>query len=228
MHAISLLACGKCLYLIFKPLFFFSFNKLTDWQKHFCWASHISSLISKFPSALDLFSSDVPGLISLSFSGFFLFLDPWFFLRLNFCSFPCWPQALTIIAFNHGNLSLDTFKEILSVGPSFAVMNFIESMLSLKFLELAYQMKYLNKSFQYSFLFSFVCWSLVTYAGCLDVLLMFGAYSSARGMAISRLVIRFFWCGLSSVFVTYLYVWVVDDIYQGMFSHALSFCSWVI
>ncbi|KAJ6339663.1 hypothetical protein OIU77_007576 [Salix suchowensis] len=41
-------------------------------------------------------------------------------------------QALTVIAFNHGNLSLDTFKEILSVGPSFAVMNFIESMLSLK------------------------------------------------------------------------------------------------
>uniref|UniRef100_A0A6N2K4J3 1,3-beta-glucan synthase n=1 Tax=Salix viminalis TaxID=40686 RepID=A0A6N2K4J3_SALVM len=66
----------------------------------------------------------------------------WIFLVLMF-------QALTIIAFNHGNLSLDTFKEILSVGPSFAVMNFIES--------------------------------------CLDVLLMFGAYSSARGMAISRL-----------------------------------------
>lgn len=90
----------------------------------------------------------------------------WIFLVLMF-------QALTVIAFNHGNLSLDTFKEILSVGPSFAVMNFIES--------------------------------------CLDVLLMFGAYSSARGMAISRLVIRFFWCGLSSVFVTYLYVKVLEE-----------------
>ncbi|KAK6924727.1 1,3-beta-glucan synthase subunit FKS1-like, domain-1, partial [Dillenia turbinata] len=61
-------------------------------------------------------------------------------------------KALAIIAFNNGSLNLDTFKTILSVGPSFAVMNFIES--------------------------------------CLDVLLMFGAYTSARGMAISRLVIR--------------------------------------
>lgn len=90
----------------------------------------------------------------------------WIFLALMF-------QALAIIAFNHGDLSLDTFKEMLSVGPSFAIMNFIES--------------------------------------CLDVLLMFGAYSTARGMAISRLVIRFFWCGLSSVFVTYLYVKVLEE-----------------
>lgn len=90
----------------------------------------------------------------------------WIFLALMF-------QVLAIIAFNHGDLSLDTFKEMLSVGPSFAIMNFIES--------------------------------------CLDVLLMFGAYSTARGMAISRLVIRFFWCGLSSVFVTYLYVKVLEE-----------------
>lgn len=90
----------------------------------------------------------------------------WIFLALMF-------QALAIIAFNHGDMSLDTFKEMLSIGPSFAIMNFIES--------------------------------------CLDVLLMFGAYSTARGMAISRLVIRFFWCGLSSVFVTYLYVKVLEE-----------------
>lgn len=44
--------------------------------------------------------------------------------------------------------------------------------------------------------------------GCLDVLLTFGAYTTARGMAVSRLVIRFFWGGLTSVFVTYLYLWV--------------------
>ncbi|CAK7336614.1 unnamed protein product [Dovyalis caffra] len=69
----------------------------------------------------------------------------WIFLALMF-------QALTIIAFNHGHINLDTFKEMLSIGPSFVMMNFIES--------------------------------------CLDVLLMFGAYSTARGMAISRLVIR--------------------------------------
>ncbi|KAL7099189.1 hypothetical protein ACP275_09G067200 [Erythranthe tilingii] len=40
---------------------------------------------------------------------------------------------------------------------------------------------------------------------------MFGAYSTARGMAISRLVIRFFWCGLSSVFVLYVYVRLLQE-----------------
>lgn len=44
--------------------------------------------------------------------------------------------------------------------------------------------------------------------GLLDVVLMYGAYSMARGMAISRLVIRFFWWGLGSVFVVYVYVYV--------------------
>ncbi|KAE8705196.1 hypothetical protein F3Y22_tig00110429pilonHSYRG00131 [Hibiscus syriacus] len=90
----------------------------------------------------------------------------WIFLVVMF-------QALTIIAFRRGHLNLDTFKILLSIGPTFAIMNFIES--------------------------------------CLDVLLMFGAYTTARGMAISRLVIRFFWCGLTSVFVTYVYVKVLEE-----------------
>ncbi|XP_022769983.1 callose synthase 10 isoform X3 [Durio zibethinus] len=90
----------------------------------------------------------------------------WIFLVLMF-------QALTIIAFRRGRINLDTFKILLSIGPTFAIMNFIES--------------------------------------CLDVLLMFGAYTTARGMAISRLVIRFFWCGLTSVFVAYVYVKVLEE-----------------
>ncbi|CAN1777271.1 Callose synthase 10 [Linum perenne] len=90
----------------------------------------------------------------------------WIFLALMF-------QALTIIAFNHGRINLETFKVILSVGPSFAIMNFVKS--------------------------------------CLDVLLMFGAYTTARAMAISRLVIRFFWGGLTSVAITYLYVKVLEE-----------------
>ncbi|KAL3839046.1 hypothetical protein ACJIZ3_023637 [Penstemon smallii] len=85
----------------------------------------------------------------------------WIFLVIMF-------QALAIIAFNHGRLNLNTFKTLLSIGPTFALMNFFES--------------------------------------CLDVVLMFGAYTTARGMAISRLVIRFFWCGFSSVFVLYVYL----------------------
>ena len=38
-------------------------------------------------------------------------------------------QGLTIIAFKNGHINLDTFKMVLSVGPSFAIMNFIESKL---------------------------------------------------------------------------------------------------
>ncbi|XP_044487374.1 callose synthase 10 [Mangifera indica] len=90
----------------------------------------------------------------------------WIFLLLMF-------QALAIIAFKDGRIELDTFKTVLSIGPTFTIMNFIES--------------------------------------CLDVLLMFGAYATARGMAISRVVIRFFWCGLAAAFVTYVYLKVLEE-----------------
>ncbi|KAJ4775037.1 GLUCAN SYNTHASE-LIKE 8 family protein [Rhynchospora pubera] len=46
---------------------------------------------------------------------------------------------------------------------------------------------------------------------CLDVLLMFGAYKSARGFAISRQVARFIWFGVLSAFVFYLYWKVMDE-----------------
>lgn len=90
----------------------------------------------------------------------------WIFLIVMF-------QGLTIIAFNDGKLNLNTFKTLLSIGPTYAILKFLEC--------------------------------------CLDVLLMFGAYSTARGMAISRLVIRFFWGGLSSVFITYVYVKLMEE-----------------
>lgn len=90
----------------------------------------------------------------------------WIFLAVMF-------QALTIVAFYGGKINIDTFKVVLSVGPTYIIMNFIESFL--------------------------------------DVILTFGAYSTARAMAISRLVIRFFWFGLSAGFVTYLYVKVLDE-----------------
>ncbi|KMS95415.1 hypothetical protein BVRB_008460 [Beta vulgaris subsp. vulgaris] len=90
----------------------------------------------------------------------------WIFLAIMF-------QVLTIIAFNADDLNLNTFKVLLSVGPTFAVMNFVQS--------------------------------------CLDVLLMFGAYTRARGMAISRLIIRLFWWCLSTVAVIYFYLRVLQD-----------------
>ncbi|XP_021762040.1 callose synthase 10-like [Chenopodium quinoa] len=89
----------------------------------------------------------------------------WIFLAIMF-------QVLTIIAFTD-KLNLNTFKILLSVGPTYAVMNFVES--------------------------------------CLDVLLMFGAYTTARGMAISRLIIRFFWWSLSTAAVIYFYLRVLQD-----------------
>nr|QKN22530.1 callose synthase 10 [Urtica dioica subsp. dioica] len=90
----------------------------------------------------------------------------WIFLALMF-------QTLAIIAFRDERLNLDTFKIVLSVGPTYAIMHFFESLL--------------------------------------DVVLMYGAYTSARGMAISRQVIRFFWFGLSSAGVVYLYLKVLDE-----------------
>ncbi|KAL1323430.1 callose synthase 10 [Arachis hypogaea] len=90
----------------------------------------------------------------------------WIFLALML-------QALTIIAFKDGDLDLDTLKTVLSIGPSFAIMNFVKSIL--------------------------------------DVLLTFGAYSTARGMAVSRLIIRFFWGGLTSTAITYLYLKVLQE-----------------
>jgi callose synthase len=90
----------------------------------------------------------------------------WIFLILMF-------QCLTIIAFHHGKIDIGTIKILVSAGPAFFILNFIEC--------------------------------------CLDVLLMFGAYKTARGFALSRLVIRFIWLTAVSTFVTYLYLKVLDE-----------------
>ncbi|WVZ58008.1 hypothetical protein U9M48_008324 [Paspalum notatum var. saurae] len=90
----------------------------------------------------------------------------WIFLLLMF-------QLLAIIAFHHGKINIDTIKILLSAGPAFFILNFIEC--------------------------------------CLDVILMFDAYKTARGFAISRLVIRFLWLSVVSAFVTYLYVKVLEE-----------------
>lgn len=123
------------------------------------------------------------------------------------CPF-CFLQALAIIAFYDGKLNLNTFKTLLSVGPTFAVMNFLESK------PLNYVMLFCLccLDFLILYFYSLPCLLIFFNGACclvlggLDVVLMFGAYTSARGMAISRLVIRFIWCGLSSVFVLYVYL----------------------
>ncbi|MED6111743.1 Callose synthase 9, partial [Stylosanthes scabra] len=77
-------------------------------------------------------------------------------------------KGLTIFAFNNQNLNAKTLREVLSLGPTFVVMKFLQSVL--------------------------------------DVLMMYGAYSTTRGLAVSRIFLRFLWFSLASVFITFLYV----------------------
>eukprot|EP01018_Ginkgo_biloba_P032191 Gb_22029 [translate_table: standard] len=90
----------------------------------------------------------------------------WIFLVMMF-------QGLTIIGFNDGKINLGTVKEVLSLGPTYAIMKFIESVL--------------------------------------DILMMYGAYATARGLAIARIFLRFLWFGVTSGFITYLYVKVLQE-----------------
>jgi hypothetical protein len=53
----------------------------------------------------------------------FLYLLCFFLTTSLFLSF----QALTIIAFNDDNINKETIKEVLSIGPTYVVMKFIES-----------------------------------------------------------------------------------------------------
>ncbi|PSR90233.1 Callose synthase [Actinidia chinensis var. chinensis] len=85
----------------------------------------------------------------------------WIFLVMMF-------QGLTIVAFNNGDIDTKTIREVLSLGPTFVVMKFFESVL--------------------------------------DIIMMFGAYSTSRRLAVSRIFLRFLWFSLASVFICFLYV----------------------
>ncbi|KAL0699345.1 hypothetical protein Bca4012_055467 [Brassica carinata] len=91
----------------------------------------------------------------------------WIFLAMMF-------QALAIIAFNKNSIiSTKTLREILSLGPTYVVMQFSESVL--------------------------------------DVIMMYGAYSTTRRLAVSRIFLRFIWFSLASVFICILYVKVLQE-----------------
>ncbi|XP_019428289.1 PREDICTED: callose synthase 9-like [Lupinus angustifolius] len=90
----------------------------------------------------------------------------WIFLFMMF-------QGLSIIAFNNGNLNAKTLRELLSLGPTYVVMKFIESVL--------------------------------------DILMMYGAYSTTRRLAVSRIILRFLWFSIASVVITFLYVKVLQE-----------------
>ncbi|XP_062209649.1 callose synthase 9 isoform X2 [Phragmites australis] len=90
----------------------------------------------------------------------------WMFLIMMF-------QGLTIIAFNNDNFDMKTALQLLSLGPTYVVMKFVESLL--------------------------------------DILMMYGAYSTSRGSAITRVLWRFCWFTVASLVICYLYVKALQD-----------------
>ncbi|XP_050371424.1 callose synthase 9 [Argentina anserina] len=90
----------------------------------------------------------------------------WIFLVVMF-------QGLTIIAFNNESFDAKCIREVLSLGPTFLGMKFLESVL--------------------------------------DVLMMYGAYSTTRSLAVSRIFLRFIWFGSASVVISFLYVKALQE-----------------
>ncbi|KAJ3682007.1 hypothetical protein LUZ60_014580 [Juncus effusus] len=90
----------------------------------------------------------------------------WMFLFMMF-------QALTIIGFNDGNIDKNTIIEALSIGPTYVVMKFLETVL--------------------------------------DFLMMYGAFSTSRRSAISRIFYRFIWFTAASLVICYLYIKTLQE-----------------
>ncbi|KAG8073196.1 hypothetical protein GUJ93_ZPchr0006g44587 [Zizania palustris] len=90
----------------------------------------------------------------------------WIFLIMMF-------QGLMIIAFNNRKFDANTVLELLSLGPTYVIMKFIESIL--------------------------------------DILMMYGAYSTSRGSAITRVLWRFCWFTAASLVICYLYIKAIQD-----------------
>ncbi|KAK4760517.1 hypothetical protein SAY87_005410 [Trapa incisa] len=90
----------------------------------------------------------------------------WIFLVMMF-------QGLAIIAFNNHKWNSKTIRELLSLGPTFVIMKFIESVL--------------------------------------DIVMMHGAYSTTRHLAIARIFLRFLWFGAASGFISFLYVKALQE-----------------
>ncbi|XP_027148631.1 callose synthase 9 [Coffea eugenioides] len=90
----------------------------------------------------------------------------WIFLIMMF-------QGLAVIGFNDGQFDSKTIRELLSLGPTYVVMKFIQSVL--------------------------------------DILMMYGAYSTSRRVAVSRIFLRFICFSLASVFICFLYVKALQE-----------------
>lgn len=65
-----------------------------------------------------------------------------------------------------------------------------------------------------SMLTNFACYLFVFVEGLLDILMMYGAYSTSRGSAITRVLWRFCWFTVASLTICYLYVYVFSSVYE--------------
>ncbi|CAG7882186.1 unnamed protein product [Brassica rapa] len=103
----------------------------------------------------------------------------WIFLAIMFQTSL---QALAIIAFNKNSIiSTKTLRQILSLGPTYVVMKFSESLL--------------------------------------DVIMMYGAFSTTRRLAVLRIFLRLIWFSLACVLICFLYVYV------KLFFYCTCFCK---
>ncbi|PPS05444.1 hypothetical protein GOBAR_AA15234 [Gossypium barbadense] len=172
------LVLGGCVCLFLDPHFlhfcftYFTVSMSFKWRLEHC-NKYCGSFvfITMFPNPLKLGGGQHRGKTSFVehrtfFHLYHSFHRLWIFLVMMF-------QGLTIIAFNNGHLNAKTLREVLSLGPTFVVMKFTESVL--------------------------------------DVIMMYGAYSTTRRLAVSRIFLRFIWFGVASVVVSFLYVRALQE-----------------
>lgn len=139
-------------------------------------------------------------------------------------------QGLTIIAFN-GGFDSKTLRELLSLGPTYVVMKFIQSMYFC--LNLA-KLLYSDENFNSQNWYTSLCFTLCScscllmlmssfVAGTLDILMMYGAYSTTRRLAVTRIFFRFIWFSVASIFICFLYVYVFSSNFFFSFFKRFTF-----
>lgn len=152
-------------------------------------------------------------------------------------------QGLAILAFNDGKFNSKTLREALSLGPTFVVMKFIQS----RFLYIAkcfvwrllcfpgqnwYKIsdsfevsRFANTLFRENKLFRLVYWTFLSLSvGVLDIVMMYGAYSTSRRSAVLRIFIKFVWFSSASVVICFLYVYANIEMFlvkPSMFPYLL-------
>ncbi|KAF3780129.1 hypothetical protein EJ110_NYTH39987 [Nymphaea thermarum] len=115
-------------------------------------------------------------------------------------------QGLIILAFNKGKFNSKSLNELLSLGPTLVIMKFLGVSLPvlLGTLLRCFLMPFRRQGVGHDFT-SPVSFNHV---GVRDIVMMYGAYSTTRRLAVMRIVLRFLWFGVASAFVSYLYTYI--------------------